>query len=88
MTSVRTPFFWFEIIGGLLIPFLLLVCKRRSTVLVVLACIVMFGVFCKRVWLLLLCDDEYVWCAGHFFRLCSQFDRCLVTRGLVYAHYC
>lgn len=56
MTSGATaPFFWFEIIGGLLIPFLLLASakRRKNTVLVVLAsALVMFGVFCKRVWLL------------------------------------
>lgn len=56
MTSGATaPFFWFEIIGGLLIPFLLLASakRRKNTVLVVLAsAFVMFGVFCKRVWLL------------------------------------
>lgn len=56
MTSGATaPFFWFEIIGGLLIPFLLLASakRRKNTMLVVLAsALVMFGVFCKRVWLL------------------------------------
>ena len=56
MTSGATaPFFWFEIIGGLLIPFLLLASakRRKHTMLVVLAsALVMFGVFCKRVWLL------------------------------------
>lgn len=56
MTSGATaPFFWLEIIGGLLIPFLLLASakRRKNTVLVVLAsALVMFGVFCKRVWLL------------------------------------
>lgn len=56
MTSGATaPFFWFEIIGGLLIPFLLLASakRRKNTVLVVLAsALVMFGVFCKCVWLL------------------------------------
>lgn len=56
MTSGATaPFFWFEIIGGLLTPFLLLASakRRKNTVLVVLAsALVMFGVFCKRVWLL------------------------------------
>lgn len=55
MTSGATaPFFWFEIIGGLLIPFLLLASakRRKNTMLVVLAsALVMFGVFCKRVWL-------------------------------------
>ena len=56
MTSGATaPFFWFEIIGGLLIPFLLLASskRRQNAGLVVFAsALVMLGVFCKRVWLL------------------------------------
>ncbi len=55
-TGATAPFFWFEIIGGLLIPFLVLasVKRRNSTGAVVLASVlVVLGVFCKRCWLLL-----------------------------------
>lgn len=56
MTSGATaPFFWFEILGGLLVPFLLLAsAKRRQCTAVVVAAsaLVMAGVLCKRVWLL------------------------------------
>jgi molybdopterin-containing oxidoreductase family membrane subunit len=55
-TGETAPFFWFEMIGGLLIPFLLLAGQKRrnSTGLVVTASLlVVFGVFCKRCWLLL-----------------------------------
>ena len=50
------PFFWFEVIGGLLIPFLVLVFakNRQKTGLVVGASVlVVLGVLCKRIWLLL-----------------------------------
>ena len=57
MTSGATaPFFWFEVIGGLLIPFLVLVFakNRQKTGLVVGASVlVVLGVLCKRIWLLL-----------------------------------
>lgn len=57
MTSGSTaPFFWFEIIAGLLIPFCILVFakNRQKTALVIVASIlVILGVFCKRLWLLL-----------------------------------
>ncbi len=49
------PFFWFEVIGGLLIPFCVLVFakNRAKTGLVVGASVlVVAGVLCKRVWLL------------------------------------
>ena len=56
MTSGATaPFFWFEIICGLLIPFLLLASdkRRRSQAIVLTAsALVILGVFCKRAWLL------------------------------------
>ncbi|MEE8721958.1 MAG: NrfD/PsrC family molybdoenzyme membrane anchor subunit [Eggerthellaceae bacterium] len=55
-TGQTAPFFWFEMIGGLLIPFLLLAGQKRrnSTSLVVTASLlVVLGVFCKRCWLLL-----------------------------------
>lgn len=53
--GITAPFFWIEIIGGLLIPFLLMVfAKNRANMkLVGLACaLVVAGVFCKRIWLL------------------------------------
>ncbi|MBR2790815.1 MAG: polysulfide reductase NrfD, partial [Eggerthellaceae bacterium] len=57
MTSGATaPFFWFEMVCGLLIPFLMLVFakNREKTGIVVCASIlVILGVFCKRAWLLL-----------------------------------
>lgn len=57
MTSGPTaPFFWFEIIGGLLIPFLMLASKKRRNhtwVIVTASVLVVLGVFCKRCWLLL-----------------------------------
>ena len=56
MTSgITSPFFWFEIIAGLLIPFLLMVFSknREKKGLVVLAsALVVAGVCCKRLWLL------------------------------------
>ena len=56
MTSGATaPFFWFEILGGLLIPFVLLASakrRERTGVVVAASALVMCGVFCKRVWLL------------------------------------
>ena len=56
MTSGATaPFFWFEILGGLLIPFLLLASakrRQRTGVVVAASALVMAGVLCKRVWLL------------------------------------
>ena len=54
--GVTSPFFWFEIIAGLLIPFCILVfAKNRARMGLVAAasvCVVV-GVFFKRVWLLL-----------------------------------
>ena len=50
------PFFWFEVICGLVIPFCILVfAKNRERVSAVnVACmLVILGVFCKRIWLLL-----------------------------------
>lgn len=56
MTSgVTAPFFWAEIVLGLLIPFCILVFARNrenmGLVMLASACIVI-GVFCKRIWLL------------------------------------
>lgn len=57
MTSGPTaPFFWFEIVCGLLVPFCILVFarNRQRTGLVLFAgALVVLGVFCKRCWLLL-----------------------------------
>ena len=56
MVAGRTaPFFWFEVLGGLLLPFLLLVFSknREKTGIVVFASVmVVLGVCCKRLWLL------------------------------------
>lgn len=55
-TGATAPFFWIEVIGGLIVPFCILVFakNREKTNLVVIAsALVMLGVFCKRVWLLL-----------------------------------
>lgn len=54
-TGATAPFFWFEIVFGLLVPFLVLFSakRRQSKGLVILSSIlVICGVFCKRVWLL------------------------------------
>ena len=57
MTSGPTaPFFWFEIVCGLAIPFCILVFSRnrQKTGLVLFAsALVVLGVFCNRCWLLL-----------------------------------
>ena len=53
--GITAPFFWIEVIGGLVIPFCLMVfAKNRANMkLVGLASVlVVVGVFCKRVWLL------------------------------------
>lgn len=54
-TGVTAPFFWFEIIVGLLVPFCLMVFEknrqRKGLVLFSSACVIV-GVFFKRVWLL------------------------------------
>ena len=53
--GATAPFFWFEIIGGLLVPFLILAVakNREKRCMVVLASVlVVLGVACKRVWLL------------------------------------
>ncbi|WP_238386216.1 NrfD/PsrC family molybdoenzyme membrane anchor subunit [Gordonibacter urolithinfaciens] len=53
--GATAPFFWIEIIAGVIVPFCILVFakNRRRTGLVALACAgVVVGVFCKRIWLL------------------------------------
>lgn len=55
-TGPTAPFFWFEIVVGLVVPFCILVFakNRQKTGLVVFAgALVIAGVFCKRCWLLL-----------------------------------
>lgn len=54
-TGATAPFFWFEIICGLAIPFCILVFakNRERTKVVNIACVlIVLGVFCKRIWLL------------------------------------
>lgn len=54
-TGSTAPFFWFEVVCGLLVPFCILVFakNRAKRSLVCVACaLVVLGVFCKRVWLL------------------------------------
>ena len=54
-TGPTAPFFWFETICGLVVPFCILVFakNRQSAVLVNVACVlIVVGVFCKRIWLL------------------------------------
>lgn len=55
-TGATAPFFWFEIIGGLIAPFaILVVAKNREskTIVSVASVLVVLGVLCKRIWLLL-----------------------------------
>ena len=54
-TGSTAAFFWFEIIAGLLVPFVLLASPARrnnKTVVLAASALVILGVFCKRVWLL------------------------------------
>lgn len=53
--GATAPFFWFEMIGGLLVPFCILVFaknRRRRGVVAVSCVLVIAGVLCKRAWLL------------------------------------
>ena len=55
-TGATAPFFWFEIVVGILIPFCILVFAKnrvRMGVVAVASVCVVAGVFFKRVWLLL-----------------------------------
>lgn len=55
LTGATAPFFWFEVVGGLLVPFLILsmASNREKRGMVMLASVlVVLGVACKRVWLL------------------------------------
>ena len=93
--GVTSPFFWFEIIAGLLIPFCILVfsANRQRPKLVILAsALVVVGVFFKRVWLLFTAfvHSERVRRAGHLLgvvgrRPCRR-HRHLVDARRVRAH--
>ena len=53
--GATAPFFWFEIIAGLALPFLILVFSRnrqRPALVILASALVVVGVFFKRVWLL------------------------------------
>lgn len=55
-TGATAPFFWAEIVLGLLIPFCILVFARnraKMSLVVAASALVVLGVLCKRVWLLL-----------------------------------
>lgn len=55
LVGATAPFFWFEVVGGLLVPFLILaVAKNRSRrrIVILASVLVVLGVACKRVWLL------------------------------------
>ncbi len=56
LSGATAPFFWFEIICGLLVPFLILaIAKNRSnkTMVILASVLVVLGVAAKRIWLLL-----------------------------------
>lgn len=55
-TGASAPFFWFEIVGGLFVPFMILVfAKNRMSegLIIASSILVVLGVLCKRIWLLL-----------------------------------
>ncbi|MDR1184306.1 MAG: polysulfide reductase NrfD [Coriobacteriales bacterium] len=55
-SGTSAPLFWGEIIGGLVIPFLLLVfarARQSTPIIVVASALVVVGVFFKRAWLLI-----------------------------------
>lgn len=61
-TGPTAPFFWFELVAGLLVPFCILAfAKNRARMgLVALSSVlVVLGVLCKRVWLLLTSFVEF-----------------------------
>ena len=54
-TGATAPFFWFEVVCGLLVPFLILAFaknREKKGVVVLASALVVLGVACKRVWLL------------------------------------
>ena len=53
--GATAPFFWFEVVGGLLVPFLVLAVAKNRTkrgMVALASALVVLGVACKRVWLL------------------------------------
>lgn len=55
LTGATAPFFWFEVVGGLLVPFLILAVSKnreRRGMVALASALVVLGVACKRVWLL------------------------------------
>ncbi|MDO4289928.1 MAG: polysulfide reductase NrfD [Eggerthellaceae bacterium] len=55
LTGATAPFFWFEVIGGLVVPFCVLVFEKNrgnAKLVVASSVLVILGVACKRVWLL------------------------------------
>lgn len=54
-TGATAPFFWFEVVAGLIAPFCILAFERnraRTPLVVAASALVVAGVLCKRVWLL------------------------------------
>ena len=54
--GATAPFFWFEIIFGLIVPFMILVFaknREKRGLIVAASILVVLGVLCKRIWLLL-----------------------------------
>ncbi len=55
LTGATAPFFWAEIIGGLLVPFVILAAagnREKRGLVAVASVLVVLGVACKRAWLL------------------------------------
>lgn len=55
-TGATAPFFWFEIICGLIIPFAILVVannRNKKGLVITASVLVVLGVLCKRIWILL-----------------------------------
>ena len=55
LTGGTAPFFWFELVCGLIVPFCILVWgknRRNMRLVAVASTLVVLGVFCKRVWLM------------------------------------
>ena len=56
VSGPTAPFFWAEVVGGLVVPFLILVFaknRERTGLVVGASVLVVAGVLCKRLWLLL-----------------------------------
>ncbi|WP_165170222.1 NrfD/PsrC family molybdoenzyme membrane anchor subunit [Adlercreutzia sp. ZJ242] len=55
LAGATAPFFWLEVVGGLLVPFIVLAVagnRRRRGAVALASALVVLGVACKRVWLL------------------------------------